>query len=411
LQYVDCPGYHALILRRTFAQLAKPDALMDLAHQWLNGTDAHWNGQEHKWTFPSGATLTFGHMEHEQSKYDYQGAAYSFVAYDELTQFTESQYLYLFSRLRRKSESAIPIRMRAASNPGGVGHDWVKQRFIRDRAPERIFLRAKLADNPSLDQEAYIASLSEMDPLTKAQLLAGDWDAFPGGRFQESWFQRRYGIDARGHYLLHRPAGDEDVEPTLSWIVTVCDPAATAKERSDYTAIGTFLVTIHRDLLVLDVVRKKLALEDVVPAILAVCRKWKPLYVGIEATGFSWGIVHAAKRTEGIPSVRGLEPGGKGKLVRATPAIVLAESGRLWLPESAPWVADYIAEHVQFTGNEEKDLKDANDDQCDVTAWAVQELDRGGWGKPAEQPEPEPARSLKPDLQKSAAARRKLFGL
>jgi len=191
LQYVDVPGYAALLLRRTYADLSLPGALMDRADQWLQGTDAHWNGQEKTWTFPSGATVTFGYLENEKDKYRYQGSELQFVGFDELTQFSESQYRYLFSRLRRLKNSEVPIRMRAASNPGGLGHEWVKQRFIVEgKKNGRVFVPARLVDNPHLDQVEYRQSLEALDAVTRAQLLAGDWDAKTGGlMFKREWFE------------------------------------------------------------------------------------------------------------------------------------------------------------------------------------------------------------------------------
>jgi hypothetical protein len=184
LQYADRPGYAALLLRKTFADLALPGALMDRADTWLRGTEAKWNAMEHTWTFPSGATLTFGYLETENSKYRYQSAEFQFVGFDELTQFSETQYTYLFSRLRRLTGSDTPIRMRAASNPGGVGHEWVKQRFIStQKSRDRVFIPAKLAENPHVDQAAYLASLQRLDEVTKAQLLDGNWDVTPAGSY------------------------------------------------------------------------------------------------------------------------------------------------------------------------------------------------------------------------------------
>jgi predicted phage terminase large subunit-like protein len=191
LQYVDVPGYSAILFRRTFNDLALPKALMDRANEWLSATDAHWNSENHTWTFPSGAKLTFGYLENEKDKYRYQSAEFQYIGFDELTQFLESQYRYLFSRLRRLERSPIPLRMRAASNPGNVGHDWVKQRFMTE-GPEygRIFIPARLDDNPSLDKKTYVESLSELDPITKRQYLDGDWTARHGGNiFLREWFK------------------------------------------------------------------------------------------------------------------------------------------------------------------------------------------------------------------------------
>ena len=157
LQYVDQPDYNAILFRRTYADLALPGALMDVAFEWLSGTDAKWHDKTKTWTFPSGATLSFGYLETEKTKYRYQGASFHFIGFDELTQFTESQYLYLFSRLRKNENCPIPLRMRAASNPGGGGHEWVKKRFLEFRGDpqKRLFISAGLNDNPYLNKEEY----------------------------------------------------------------------------------------------------------------------------------------------------------------------------------------------------------------------------------------------------------------
>lgn len=191
LQYVDVPGYHALLLRRTFAALSKPGALIDLAHDWLQGTDAQWNEQRKQWTFPSGATLTFGYLDSEGDKYQYQGAAFQFVGFDELTQFTRTQYQYLFSRCRKKTGLNVPLRVRSASNPGGEGHAWVYERFFTEgRAKRRVFIPAKLDDNPHLDKESYREMLAELSPVERRQLEHGDWRAVQAGEwFKPEWWE------------------------------------------------------------------------------------------------------------------------------------------------------------------------------------------------------------------------------
>lgn len=188
LQYVDQRDYAAILFRRTHADLALEGALMDRAADWLGGTDAKWHGQDKRWSFPSGATMTFGYMDAEKDKFRYKSAEFQFCGFDEATQFSESQYRFMFSRLRRQKGQIIPLRMRGASNPGDVGHDWVKSRFILFPERGRIFIPAKIIDNPYLDQAEYIKSLDELDPVTRAQMLEGDWDAYEGGMFQRDWF-------------------------------------------------------------------------------------------------------------------------------------------------------------------------------------------------------------------------------
>lgn len=218
LEYVHVKGYAALLLRRTYADLSKPGALMDRAHQWLKplkDKGVSWNEQKKQWSFPNGATLTFGYLEGENDKYQYQGAEYQFIGFDELTQFTESAYTYLFSRLRRLAASEVPLRMRSASNPGGMGAAWVQERFVpEDFTPDmaeeakvfwkeglnadgstvrRAFIPARLDDNPYLDRIEYAQSLNELDAVTREQLLKGDWQIRERGNVYPMWEDGRNG--------------------------------------------------------------------------------------------------------------------------------------------------------------------------------------------------------------------------
>lgn len=170
--------YSALLLRRSYQDLSRPGAIMDRAKKWLDPFVQEgivkWNGDTKTFTFPSGATLTFGYLSHDNDLDQYQGAELQFVGFDELTQFTEKQYTYLHSRLRKLKKSNIPIRMRAGTNPGGRGHDWVKKKFILGDVP---FIPSSYLDNIYLDTEEYTKSLEKLDELTKRQLMHGDWDA------------------------------------------------------------------------------------------------------------------------------------------------------------------------------------------------------------------------------------------
>lgn len=201
LQFVDVPGYSALLLRKSFSDLEQPGALMPLADDWLRGKGPRWDQTTHSWHFPSTARITFGYIERENDRLKYQGAAYHYVGFDELTQHKERDYRYLFSRMRRPKVdllAGVPIRMRSTTNPGGPGHDWVYRRFIKPwelwqagkgPKPIRNFHPSFLSDNPHLDSDEYLEFLSELDPVTRAQLLKGDWNIRPEGRmFKERWF-------------------------------------------------------------------------------------------------------------------------------------------------------------------------------------------------------------------------------
>jgi hypothetical protein len=176
LQYVDVPKYAAILFRRTYADLALPGALMDRSKEWLMSTDAVWNEQRKIWTFPSGATISFGYLESENDRFRYQSAEFQFCGFDELSQFTESQYRYLFSRLRRLQGATVPIRMRGASNPPmSATGQWVREYFVINKSGKHPFIPAGLDDNPYIDRAEYLATLSNLDPATHRGLF--DWFA------------------------------------------------------------------------------------------------------------------------------------------------------------------------------------------------------------------------------------------
>lgn len=183
LRYVDQPQYRGIILRRTYQDLALPGALMDRAHEWLGPTRAVYIEKRKVWVFPSGATLSFGYMESENDKYRYQGSEFHFIGFDESTQMTGTQYLYLLSRLRSNLNDPIPLRMRAASNPGNVGHQFFYDRFVREenRTKGAVYVPARLEDNPYINATSYNEMLEELDPLERQRLRWGNWEARPDG--------------------------------------------------------------------------------------------------------------------------------------------------------------------------------------------------------------------------------------
>ena len=133
LRQVDVPNYRALILRKTFPQLRE---LIDKTMQYYKPVfpAARYNSSTHCWTFPSGAKIYFGSMFRTQDKYNYQGQQFDYIGVDELTHFTWEEYSYLMSR-NRPSGPGTQVYIRATANPGGIGHGWVKARFIAPAPP------------------------------------------------------------------------------------------------------------------------------------------------------------------------------------------------------------------------------------------------------------------------------------
>jgi hypothetical protein len=214
LQYVDVPNYSALIIRQNYRHLYDSGGTQEKLEQFLAGTEAQWVASLDRWEFPSGASLSLGFVEYERQRFKFQSTEYQFVAFDELSQWaTDRVYRYLFTRMRRPAAGEeicepcpscgmtldqVPIRMRAASNPGGPGHTWLKKRFIEPHRawkrgdaerPEAPFIQSALVDNPSLDPASYLESLSAASPIERAWMQYGDWDAVEGGTmFKGAWF-------------------------------------------------------------------------------------------------------------------------------------------------------------------------------------------------------------------------------
>ena len=207
LRQIHLPCYKGLILRKTYPQLAE---LVDksLRYYPLVCPSASYNASSHVWRFPSGAKIVFGSLQHPKDKFNYQGQAYDFIAFDELTQFTWEEYAYLFSR-NRPNGAGTRCYVRATANPGGVGHGWVKERFITPATPmntmweavkirypdgreevrhkSRIFVPSSVFDNTALlaNDPDYITRLASLPEAERKALLYGDWDSFSGQVFTE----------------------------------------------------------------------------------------------------------------------------------------------------------------------------------------------------------------------------------
>ena len=187
------PGSKQLILRRTFAELDKSLIRTSLA---LYPREIYsFNSSNHTGRFKNGSIIDFGYCGGEVDVYQYQSAEYDVIRFDELTHFTESQYVYLISRVR--GANSFPKQVKSSTNPGGIGHGWVKARFVDPSPPgesfvgedgmERIFIPSFLSDNRFLTQgdPGYRGRLLALPEREKKALLYGDWNIFEGQYFTE----------------------------------------------------------------------------------------------------------------------------------------------------------------------------------------------------------------------------------
>ena len=214
LRDLNNPDFSGLLVRHTTEELRELiQKSQDLYPKAIPGIK--WSERKSQWTTPRGGRLWMSYLDKDTDVMRYQGQAFNYVAFDELTQW-QSPYGWNYMRSRlRSSSKELGLYMRATTNPGGPGHSWVKKMFI-DPAPsntpfwatdietgetlsypkghsrageplfKRRFIPASLFDNPHLaesgDYEAMLLSLPEHQ---KKQLLEGNWDVNEGAAFPE----------------------------------------------------------------------------------------------------------------------------------------------------------------------------------------------------------------------------------
>ena len=186
-----------IIFRRTFPDLEK--SLIRVSLEFYPREAASYNSSKHIWTFKNGSIIDFGYIDSENDVYQYQSAEYDVIRFDELTHFTEYMYTYMISRCR--GANPYPKHIKSSGNPGGVGHAWVKARFIDMGAPNQIheiklengkkstviFIPSLVQDNMFLldNDPDYVSRLELLPEKERQALLYGDWDIFDGQFFTE----------------------------------------------------------------------------------------------------------------------------------------------------------------------------------------------------------------------------------
>lgn len=401
LQYADVPGYSALLLRRTWPDLNSPGAILDRGRTWLGETDAREQEGGRVWRFPSGARLSFGYIQYDKDKYKYQSAEYQFIGVDELTQWEETTYRYLFSRIRRPKVAClncgtklgkqsdgkwrhtqvklraarkcrfaypdpmvlkqytpahdgmtifdIPLRMRSATNPGGIGHEWVKSRFVdrRTRDPKAVFVPALLRDNPSLDEEEYEEVLDYLLPVDRERLKHGDWDTVEEG----DMFKRHQ----------FKPL---DVPPAEGLVVRFWDNAATAGS-GDWT-VGVKMRRVPNGTWVVEDVRRGQwsSLQKKQMVRMTALEDGRGCYIRMEQEPGSAGVdvIDDYRRNVLVGFNFDGERSTGDKQQRAIGYASAAEAGNVYMVTSA-WNMAYLDEVCQFPFGQ-------NDDQVDASSGA-----------------------------------------
>lgn len=199
---LEFPGIPVNLFRRTIPEL-KATIIPEIQKQagaYINAGHMIWRGQDRQYELSNGSRIILNYLDTDNDIYRYQGAEMPVIGVDELTQFPQAWIEYLLTR-NRTSNSQWPVMFIAGTNPGGIGHGWVKSRFIDPVPPEivnkiqldgghtrtRVFIPAKVDDHPiekfRNDYSRTLAAIS--DPQLRRALKDGDWDVFAGQVFKE----------------------------------------------------------------------------------------------------------------------------------------------------------------------------------------------------------------------------------
>jgi predicted phage terminase large subunit-like protein len=341
--------------RRTFPELEEAERVMAEIFLPLG---AVWSVGRRTWTFPNGATLKLRFLERDKDADKYQGHSYTIAFFDELGTWESPDPV---DKIRATLRSAEGVRTQiiASGNPGGLGHEWIKKRYILPAPPltpfqdittgtHRVFIPSRLEDNPALmkNDPTYIDRLRASGPayLVRAW-LKGDWNAAPdGGIIKISWFGR------------YRIPPDRFLRTLQSW-----DTASKGKDVNDYSVCTTWGETLT-GIYLLDVFRKRMEYPELKRAAKSLAARWNPNELVIEDKGSGISLIQDLRAETRLPVIA-IEPEGD-KVLRASTESPAIEAGRVFLPEEASWLMDYEGEVGQFP-------LAGNDDQMDSTSQAL----------------------------------------
>ena len=371
LQYSDVPGYHALLLRPSLTEFELPGGLIELAHEWLDGSGAHWSGENRSWQFhgpgrngTGGASIRFGYLDGPKDANRYAGSSFSFIGFDELVRFEEAEYRRVFRMLRGPKEASdaapdgttiavVPQRVRATSNPGGPNHNWVKHYFVDEatRPDDVLYMPSRITDNRHLNRTAYEAALEKLSPAERERLLNGDWEVpDEGDVFQRQWLQ-----------IIDRTALPAPLDAVRFWDLAATEPTPSRPD-PDWTVglklerhrpTGTFYVT--------SIVRTRKAaggIEQLVAATAA--QDGKSVRIVIEQEPGSAGVSVADRYKRHVLAGYNVrtERATGAKDVRARVVAAAAETGLITIV-SGPNTTEFLDELCAFPNARHDDCVDA----------------------------------------------------
>jgi predicted phage terminase large subunit-like protein len=375
-------GRHAkgMWLRRSQPEIEEAQGRMMTFFPAIGGVFAV---QARTWTLPNGASLKLRYLESDQDASRYQGHEYTWLCLDDMGTWKTSAPIDML-RATLRSAAGVPPRMVATANPGGVGHAWIKARYVDPAPPltpfvgadgqQRVFIPSRLTDNRKLldSDPTYIDRLKASGPpwLVKAW-LDGDWNASQEGAvIKREWLGYTYDV---------LPTPEEQRKERAKLVVSV-DCAASMGSSADYTAIVVALHCGHH-VYVRHVRRGKWEFPALAAQVQQVCEQFQPQIVLIENKSNGLALIPYVKKQPGWKwSIVPVEPKGS-KAERLYAQTHWMEGGRLLLPQAADWLAGFVGELLGFDDTSAA-KRGQHDDQVDALTQLLQYCNRGGYQLP-----------------------------
>ena len=318
------------------------------------------------WQMPGGAGLKLRFLDADEDASKYQGHAYTWMGVDEAGNFPSPKPLDML-RACLRSVHGVPCQLLLSANPGGKGHDWIKERYIDPAKPlvpfqgpdgaMRVFIPSRLQDNLLLMEKdpGYMDRLRTSGPswLVRAW-LEGDWNARQeGALFKREWFQ------------------PFTVPPPFDQVVMSLDTAFKTGAENDYSVATVWGVTKTGFYLV-DLWRSKVEFFRLKEMVVQLAGKWAPSAVLVEDKASGQSLIQELQRDTRLPVIP--IKVDKDKMSRAYAITPTCEAGRVFLPALAPWMEPFLDELMMFPSG-------PHDDQVDSLTQALEYMQRApcGW--------------------------------
>lgn len=371
LQYVDFPEWRAGIFRLTNPDLVQPKGILNRCEMWAyhdpllkkEGLQPHYSRKYNIFTFPSGAELKFGHMQHEDDVNKYQGAEFHEISLDECTQFSLNKITKIKGSNRKGEHDPLPLRVRYTGNPGGVSHEFFNNEFIRG---DGLYIDSFFFENPYLNHIKYQRNLEEIretNPVLYEQWRNASWSAKPEGRlFKREWFIQS-GYDMINESIIRR--------------VRFWDLASTEVSDTSYSQDPDWTVGVlawlgkSNTMYIKDVIKFRKDADEVIEKILSTAKQdGYDTAVRIEKEGLSSGnfVAYNFSKLLKAYDFDAIHMGNRGKIARAEAMIHSIKYGTVKVPVAASWLEEYIGELTSFP------TKGVHDDQVDATSGAFAEF-------------------------------------